>query len=224
MQSSPSISVGRDSSLLSLSRQSSRSSLFRLDKVGDQAQSLFMISNGSSWRNGVDSSGVSFSSIDGSIFLFFVHVSSTPSDIRHQNSSIPATPSAMWPVVYKKIFFWLMTSNGNDAWSAYVAIDGTRRTIFQSCSYHEVFKCLSSFGFLWQDKEFRLAKLKAHYVYDRYISTLDALDQTNIPADAAFSIYNRLYSSKIVSPLLYFNLFNDVEKFLLETWLRFFLQ
>lgn len=96
--------------------------------------------------------------------------------------------------------------------------------ILESCSYHEVFKSLSSFGFLWQDKEFRLAKLKAHYIYDRYISTPDALDQTNIPADAAFSIYNRLYSPKIVSPLLYFNLFNDVEKFLLEKWLRFFLQ
>jgi hypothetical protein len=112
-----------------------------------------------------------------------------------------------------------MISNGNDIRRAFVTIDERR-----SCSYHEVFKSLSSFGFVWQDKEFRLPKLKAYYIYDRYISTPDALDQTNIPPDAAFSIYNRLYSPKVVSPLLYFNLFNDVEKFLLEKWLRLFLQ
>lgn len=32
-----------------------------------------------------------------------------------------------------------------------------------------------SFGFVWQDKEFRLAKLKANYIYDHYMCTPEAI-------------------------------------------------
>lgn len=46
---------------------------------------------------------------------------------------------------------------------------------FSICSYHEVFNTFISFGFVWQDKEFRLAKLKANYIYERYMSTSDAI-------------------------------------------------
>lgn len=42
-------------------------------------------------------------------------------------------------------------------------------------SYHEVFNSFVSFGFVWQDKEFRLAKLKANYIYEHYMGTLDAI-------------------------------------------------
>ncbi len=44
-----------------------------------------------------------------------------------------------------------------------------------STSYQEVFNTFSSVGFIWQDKEFRLAKLKANYIYDHYMSTSEAI-------------------------------------------------
>jgi hypothetical protein len=48
-------------------------------------------------------------------------------------------------------------------------------TSFLLSSYQEVFNTFSSVGFIWQDKEFRLAKLKANYIYDHYMSTSEAL-------------------------------------------------
>lgn len=41
-------------------------------------------------------------------------------------------------------------------------------------SFQEVFNTFLSCGFVWQDKEFQMAKLKAHYICDRYMSTPDA--------------------------------------------------
>ena len=41
--------------------------------------------------------------------------------------------------------------------------------------FQEVFNTFSSVGFTWQDREFRLAKWKANYIYDHYMSTPEAL-------------------------------------------------
>ncbi len=48
-------------------------------------------------------------------------------------------------------------------------------TSFLLSSYQEVFNTFSSVGFIWQDKEFRLAKLKANYIYDHYMSASETL-------------------------------------------------
>ncbi len=50
-----------------------------------------------------------------------------------------------------------------------------KQSVFSFHSYHEVFNTFISFGFVWQDKEFRLAKMKANYIYDHYMSTPEAI-------------------------------------------------
>ncbi|CAF1215346.1 unnamed protein product [Adineta steineri] len=90
--------------------------------------------------------------------------------------------------------------------------------------YQEVFSTFISFGFVWQDKEFHLAKLKAHYIYDYYISTPEAIAKTNIPTDTISFISNRINSSRIFSSLIYLNLFNDAEKFLTEKLLMIYMR
>ncbi|CAF1055732.1 unnamed protein product [Adineta ricciae] len=90
--------------------------------------------------------------------------------------------------------------------------------------YHEVFNTFISFGFTWQNKEFRLAKLKAIYIYDRYMSTPETLIKTNIPADAVPIISNRINSSKTHSSSIYLNLFNNAEKFIREKLLFIYLR
>ncbi|UJR30746.1 hypothetical protein I4U23_018266 [Adineta vaga] len=90
--------------------------------------------------------------------------------------------------------------------------------------YHEVFNTFSSFGFTWQDKEFQLAKLKANYIYDRYMSISEIIAKTNIPIDMIPSIYNRMNSPKMQSSLIYLNLFNDAEKFIQEKLLMIYMR
>ncbi|CAF1404413.1 unnamed protein product [Adineta steineri] len=90
--------------------------------------------------------------------------------------------------------------------------------------YQEVFNTFISFGFVWQDKEFHLAKLKANYIYDYYISTPEAIAKTNIPIDTISFISNRINSSRIFSSLIYLNLFNDAEKFLMEKLLMIYMR
>ncbi|CAF0904738.1 unnamed protein product [Rotaria sordida] len=89
--------------------------------------------------------------------------------------------------------------------------------------YQEVFNTFLSFGFVWEDKEFQMAKLKANYIYDHYMSTSEAIAKTNIPTDTIPSIYNRIASPKIFSSLTYLNLFNDAEKFLTEKILMIYM-
>ncbi|CAF1641886.1 unnamed protein product [Adineta ricciae] len=90
--------------------------------------------------------------------------------------------------------------------------------------YHEVFNTFTSFGFTWQDREFRLAKLKAIYIYDRYMSTPEILTKTNIPADTVSIICIRMNSPKMHSSSSYLNLFNDAEKFIREKLLFIYLR
>ncbi|CAF3486077.1 unnamed protein product [Rotaria sp. Silwood1] len=90
--------------------------------------------------------------------------------------------------------------------------------------YQELFNTFLSFGFVWEDKEFQMAKLKANYIYDHYMSTSDALAKTNIPMDMIPLIYNRITSPKIHSSLTYLNLFNDAEKFIIEKILMIYMR
>ncbi|CAF1012429.1 unnamed protein product [Adineta steineri] len=90
--------------------------------------------------------------------------------------------------------------------------------------YQEVFNTFITFGFVWQDKEFHLAKLKANYIYDYYISTPETIAKTNIPIDTVSFISNRINSSRIFSSLIYLNLFNDAEKFLMEKLLMIYMR
>jgi hypothetical protein len=68
---------------------------------------------------------------------------------------------------YKKISLFLMILNG--------LLIERREELLSFSSYQEVYNTFSSVGFMWQDKEFRLAKLKANYIYDPYMSTSEAI-------------------------------------------------
>jgi hypothetical protein len=53
-------------------------------------------------------------------------------------------------------------------------------TLLHGCrSYQEVFTTFSSFGFVWSDREFRMARMKATYIYDHYLSTPEALSKVH---------------------------------------------
>ncbi|CAF4683060.1 unnamed protein product, partial [Rotaria socialis] len=91
-------------------------------------------------------------------------------------------------------------------------------------NYQEVFNTFSSCGFVWQDREFHMAKLKGNYIYDHYMSTSEAVAKTNIPIDTIPSISNRIASPKTLPSITYLNLFNHAEKFIIEKLLLIYLR